>query len=435
MSIDQISKSKRGRYPRLELWRSNPTKTCSFSHDQTSFDSIQASMMSTNDVFHGLDINKVIGQSPYLNKLRLADIESNILFMNNSFLPIVCNDRYLHEELLRKLINVQPEYLSLSVEKVLGPRLGFYMLSLGDRISSSGHQDVIHLANEIFLSTEEDFTGKFSSSLYNSFADYRKLLWQGGLSAVRRGDAQMIDQLLQLGWDPSLETDRSGRTPLMWACSLAKSVFSLSIVKSLACSDGRNANPVLERTLHNETCMHWAAEGGSLDIAKFIYVKGCDPNLVNHDGTSPLHWAVGSGSMEIADWMVNELGLPANLRNKFGCALSHFAASGGHISSCEWLLNLGCDFSEENHHGHDPLTKAVAFKNNHIVDWLLRNIPALKQHLSTKRPWNLDTTKPHEIDLLTLHDIAMIVGNNEALPILEAHAKEIPKLLSSSRMS
>ena len=49
------------------------------------------------------------------------------------------------------------------------------------------------------------------------------------------------------------------------------------------------------------TVLHWAAEGGNVELVRELVVRGCDVNAVDINGYTPLHDAAEFGKTELAN--------------------------------------------------------------------------------------------------------------------------------------
>ena len=126
----------------------------------------------------------------------------------------------------------------------------------------------------------------------------------------------------------------------------------------------------------------------------------------------------GKGSpflpVDICRW-INDLSIqlkqpsPAWETNVFGCLPIHFAASGGQVESIKYLIEVcGADvLIQNNGHGHDSLTKAVAFKQSKAVSFLCSVIPQVERLILSPRPWD-----SKELNLI---EIAQLVNCQECL--------------------
>jgi ankyrin repeat protein len=167
--------------------------------------------------------------------------------------------------------------------------------------------------------------------------------------------------------------------------------------------------------------MHWAATGGSLDVCKYLAEHGCDPLQLNNEGTAPLHWAAGSGNKDVLDWLLDEQGALIDAKNVFGCTIAHFASSSGQLEMCQYLYNArGVDFKCTNSHGHDPLTKSIAFKKCAVTRWLLESVAGVIDTLNELKPWD-------DNGFMTLSEIAELVGNTEGMRLLDEYSNRLEK--------
>lgn len=268
------------------------------------------------------------------------------------------------------------------------------------------------------------------SPVEEDYVSFKKRFVQGGLEAVRKSDLHILRLLLTHGYDPDDDLDRSQRSVLMWACAQGQADAALDIVKLLHehyLHRNDTNSCLLHRSIDGDSVMHFAATGGSLPVCQFLHAQGCAVDTKNNDDSCPLHWAAGSGALDIVRWLAEDLHIPIDVVNRFGCQPSHFAASAGKLEVCQYLHQRGASLVANNHHGHDPLTKAVAFKQNEVISWLLSEIPEARKSLRQLRPWNEDThkSKHHEVidagELRSLAEIAAIVGNFKALKLLQKY--------------
>jgi ankyrin repeat protein len=361
-------------------------------------------------------------RSTYHSSLERESIISKLLFIQNS----IFHNKPLTSFHIERIIHDYPQFFGLNLIKVIAPRYGY----LRQKNRTFSEEELIsqscRILKNMFTLADEEFCQFFTlTENITDFAEFRKEFWQGGLSAVRNMNLPLVDTLIDLGWSSADDMDRNGRSVLMWACSLGKHASSLEMVKLLV---EKADERVFHRSINGDTCLHWAATGHSLDVCKYLVSKGLDVSVVNNELSSPLHWAAGSDASDVFDWLL-ELLMSVNsdvnyleMRNIFGCTVAHFASSGGCLNMCEKLHNLGADMKAQNFHGHDALTKAVAFNRNHIVAWLLNNVDGIRDTLHDPRPWIDDTSitsLPLDCPRISLIEIASKVHNYGAMKLLE----------------
>lgn len=422
-------KSTRGKYPRLELWKSRKlkevTQELSLEIDNTNL--VTNTLLSYG--FSQLQISNILLSMSYTSKMKPDVLYHEFLRPKLDFLQASTDGIYSKNHTYHNDINDYGEYFGLSLEKHIAPRFSY----LRNFLKKTNHQEIFtdnYSIRDILSPTnDEDFclflSNVFGSenSMLHDYLEFKSKFFRGGIEAIRRNDHDMLLSLLECGYDPSSDVDRSGRSPLLWACSMKD---SKDIVKTLLYYFQLS---MFDVTNNGDTVFHWAATSNSIEICKFLLSRliEIDPKKenyimqINKELSSPLHWSCGSGSLSISKWLIEEIGMDINQRNVFGCKIEHFATSGGKLEICQYLYSLGCTFEDINHHGHDCLTKAIAFKRNDVVKWLLDTFPTIKNSLETLRPWTFDTTNSKESTWLSLSEIAKVVGNNDAIKIIQSY--------------
>ena len=395
-SMEIAQRSIRGKYPSLQLFRHLP---------------IPAKEPRELFLYHGFseqDISSMEGKFPQL--FEKIQVEKH-LSPKLAFAQAVMLHGY------RKSITEFPFYFSYDLEQVIAVRCA-YMECLGYNVSSD--------LSSFLPCSDEEFTSRFPSTMKDvDFYQFRRNFLRGGLHAARDCDVDSLDQLLRYGYDPSSDIDRQGRTVLHWVCGLGRKQGAVEIARMLV-EEGR-VDP-LARAHDGSTTMMWAATGGSLALFQYLHRLGSDPFIPDNEGSTAFMWAAGSGAVEICRW-INDLAInserssPASTTNKFGCLAIHFAASGGQIESIRYLIEL-CGINtltQSNLHGHDSLTKAVAFKQPNAVRLICSELmPYVRPLILQPRPW--------DDDRLNLIQIAELVSCKECLELLQlALAGRLPR--------
>ena len=409
-------RSKRGMYPRLELWKSRNVLE------------VHQSFLATL-VEYGLDKDAAIEiyeSNPFLRQL---DFKYSLLPKLKYLKHTVASS-----QAKGSLSNIKyfPQYFSFDLEKNIALKISY--LSLVDhRFHSSLLLDGdCSYFRKICIADEITFCSNFARTSFSEFESFKKSFFQGGLAAVRNMDVKMVKIFLEQGWHPFQEVDRSGRTALMWACSLGSHSSGLNMVRQLVEFE---MNADKEDVLHDknslssdgESCFHFTSAGGSLQVCKYLLEEaGLESRLLkegNKDLTTPLHWAAGSGSVEVMRWLAEEHNCSVNTKNAFGCTAAHFAASAGQIGALQYLQSVGADLTLENFHGHDPVTKAVAYKRNDALLWLLQQLPESYSRVAVGKRVRWSEQPGGEETMIPLQQIASIVGNSEAIHILSQHSQ------------
>jgi len=409
-------RSKRGKYPRIELHRHAPPAT----HTATNPD------LTWYEPF-GIDrdtYSRAAAQFPALDKL---DVATNLLPKMRCLNATILRD----QRLLTEVITTYPQYFAHELEKTIAVRHAFLRSEAHPAATTTATAttaaalvaDGCAGLQRLLAKSDDDFLFSFFPSdgaRRAAWASFKPRFLQGGLAAARHADAALIALLLAHGWDPASDTDRNGMTVLMWACAQGRRPGALATVKTLV---ERGGCDVRQRAGDGTSCLMWAATGGSLAVCEYLAARGADPSLPDADGSVPLHWAAGSGAADIVDWLLTAHRADLRTRNAFGCTVAHFAASGGQLAMCRHLHGTHrVDFLEENGHGHDALAKAVAFRKHDVARWLLDEVYGLgpigggtgedqgrreEMRARLARPW------PWDDGALTLPDIAARVGDGD----------------------
>jgi len=170
---------------------------------------------------------------------------------------------------------------------------------------------------------------------------------------------------------------------------------------------------VHETTHDGSSVPHYAAQGGSLELVKWlINACGVDASRINKEDTPAVHWAAGTDHLEVVQFMHSANPRMVFYKNPFGSEAVHWAASGGAVSVLHWLAQTQSTcLTRTNHHGHDAMTKAVAFNRPRAVQFLFNTVLPVSLRLAYTRPW--DETEQ------TIAQTARLVGAHEVVQLLD----------------
>ncbi|XP_059488485.1 uncharacterized protein LOC132204174 isoform X2 [Neocloeon triangulifer] len=174
---------------------------------------------------------------------------------------------------------------------------------------------------------------------------------------------------------------------------------------------GLNGFSVDKKGKQGKRALHWAAEKGHSDVAKFLLSKGADVNVRNDDNDTPLTLAAHFSNEEICRFLVDNgadlkavdsdgddalnlacltgklenvqyfLGLngfSVEKKGKQGKTALHMAAEKGHSDVAKFLLSKGADVNVRNDDNDTPLTLAARFSNEEMCRFLVDNGADLK---------------------------------------------------------
>mmetsp|Transcript_41579 Transcript_41579/g.36951 ORF Transcript_41579/g.36951 Transcript_41579/m.36951 type:complete len:223 (+) Transcript_41579:1781-2449(+) len=130
--------------------------------------------------------------------------------------------------------------------------------------------------------------------------------------------------------------------------------------------------------------IHYAAEGGYLDIIKLLVEKGADINMPGKNRLTPLLYACANGHFECVQWLVeNEAKLSAKDKYKKGPLIA--AVTNGNLKIASYLIRNGADVNQADSSDNRPIHYAAAYGYDECVDLLIR--AGANQNLSTS--WKL----------------------------------------------
>jgi hypothetical protein len=292
--ISTCDRSKRGKYPQLDLWRSREFKYTTLL--PTTSDDVKTITSMINIGIQPTLASEMCNEYRFLSKLDLED----------SLTPKLKYLKYtLAAEDANLLNNIRsfPQYFSYELERNIASKIAY--LSHNNLVSNCTVvlNNNCSLLREVCMADDEDFIANTARSSREDFSNFKKRFLQGGLSAVRNMELDMIATLLQHGWIPTYEVDRSGRTPLTWACSLGSHSNALNVIDLLInwershINDHHNQVCKNSLTYNGESCFHFASAGGSLAVCEYLLNDArVDRELLkcgNREHTTPLHWAAG----------------------------------------------------------------------------------------------------------------------------------------------
>ncbi|XP_023281753.1 espin-like protein [Seriola lalandi dorsalis] len=116
-----------------------------------------------------------------------------------------------------------------------------------------------------------------------------------------------------------------------------------------------------------------AARAGDLATLRELASSGhLSPAITDAQGASPVHHAARCGRLECLQYLVRELGLPADPRALNRATPAHDAAATGHIRELQWLVDQGgCNTEDRDAAGATALHLAARFGCVEVIKWLL----------------------------------------------------------------
>lgn len=233
-----------------------------------------------------------------------------------------------------------------------------------------------------------------SSWVASSFAADRKL---GSFSPDGRASIKKTIALLGAVWFSFLlaTTSCSARRPDPALPDLLEAARSNN-AKELRRALDRGA-AISGRDEHGRTALHWAAIGGSADMAAILLDRGAEVDARAQLGMTPLHWAAVAGKADVADLLVRR-GADVRARNDYGMTPLHEAAT---AEVARVLLARGAPVGEPDDRGMTPLHLARTGKVAKVL--LAAGADPFARAADGRRPMEMATGADWERDGLILY--------------------------------
>lgn len=110
------------------------------------------------------------------------------------------------------------------------------------------------------------------------------------------------------------------------------------------------------------SALHYAAEKGRLEVAKFLVDQGATVNVTNMWEKTPLHEAANQGHEEVVMFLVENGARIEATSNKKRFTPLHLASQFGHTSVVEYLVQNGADVSAQA-----EVRSAIQFPVKHLI--------------------------------------------------------------------
>ncbi|XP_062572963.1 uncharacterized protein LOC134234938 [Saccostrea cucullata] len=166
------------------------------------------------------------------------------------------------------------------------------------------------------------------------------------------------------------KTDNSGQTILHAACENGHyymSEYLLNRYPQLLNVCDENGNNVL----------HYTAQGGNVDLFKFLSSKGLNVNDTTNTGWTVLHKCCAGGKEEMCRYLVNMYPCLISVRDNDGCTVLHSACGGGSVEVVYFLIEKGVDINTLSIYGRSILHSACLNGKFEVCEYLVENYPHL----------------------------------------------------------
>ncbi|KAI5615152.1 ankyrin repeat and SOCS box protein 2-like [Silurus asotus] len=189
------------------------------------------------------------------------------------------------------------------------------------------------------------------------------------LSAVWKGDAKALSELIQSNSRNLLEANREGWFPLH-KCAYYGHLECLKVLLS-ACEKGteeavglllRYGALTTRASVQGTTPLHEAVPRKNLEMCKMLLQARANLNAKNIYGIDPLFTAAECGAAEVLSFLLMK-GADINTKADDGASALFEASKNGHSEVVEILLSKGAEVNKSNNAGLLPIH--IAAKNGH----------------------------------------------------------------------
>ncbi|KAF5296332.1 hypothetical protein FQA39_LY12549 [Lamprigera yunnana] len=217
----------------------------------------------------------------------------------------------------------------------------------------------VHLTDDVgtsavYFSVRKNYK-RLLTRLFVEGADINKCTNDGDvplLCALKNSSYIISKTLISFGADVNC-TDSNGWSPLHTAI-----MFQTSLIDALL----RNGADAFLETRDGQSCLHFAAQIGCIQLTTQFVNLGLDVNKITNEGNTPLLTNVIECPSSSVIELLLKNGTDINIANSFGNCCLHYLASKAEDKILEDFLGKA-DVNVQNNEGHIPLHLAVKNRN------------------------------------------------------------------------
>jgi ankyrin repeat protein len=184
--------------------------------------------------------------------------------------------------------------------------------------------------------------------------------------ACRTCGGAVVEQLVALGANIALPTQKGGQTPLHFACGWGKGEAIEVLIK-------KNVDLNVKDEF-GQTPLHLACQGSEdahVDVVKLLVANKAAVNVPNNNGASPLHSACRQGSRDMVSTLLNG-GASANAQTtELKLTPLHIACQDGNLGVAQVLIESKAEVACKTSKGVTPLHLAAEGGHGGMIDLLL----------------------------------------------------------------
>lgn len=181
------------------------------------------------------------------------------------------------------------------------------------------------------------------------------------ITAANDGNLDTVKQLLDQGAYPDSQNIH-GRTPLLAALTHGHLQIAALLVE-------RGAN-VHYTTLERESPLHFAAIRGDQSLVQRLLANGAFLNAADDAGDTALHWVIREQNHTMLGYLLAQKGCNPDIANEDGETPLHLAASLGEDLHVDCLLKHGANATLVDCNGITPLAAALENGEKKVIELL-----------------------------------------------------------------
>jgi ankyrin repeat protein len=132
--------------------------------------------------------------------------------------------------------------------------------------------------------------------------------------------------------------------------------------------DNRNILlPMYETTELNHACARGDLEHVEFPVAKWSCYAGI--SVAGNDGNTPLHYACEGGNLEVVKFLIDS-GADVSVAGNDGNTPLHYACEGGNLEVVKFLIDSGADVSALDKYGYSPLELLTSEHREEIEEYV-----------------------------------------------------------------
>jgi ankyrin repeat protein/L-ascorbate metabolism protein UlaG (beta-lactamase superfamily) len=117
--------------------------------------------------------------------------------------------------------------------------------------------------------------------------------------------------------------------------------------------------------------LHWAAQGGHLELARYLISRGAAVDALNIQKETPLVYAAEGGHLKLAELLIAR-GADVNVKTTLQASPIHYALWADHVEMVKLMLKKGADLKWERGTGFSLLHEAANHQSTELVALLLK---------------------------------------------------------------